>query len=394
MKVFGCYLSKLMNVAQFTKRSPGRITKTVEGNPSFVPDPAPRQLRLSDEAVGLLDQASNRLGVLQGIARRLPNPELLIGPYLRREAVLSSRIEGTQTTLSDVYASEAQLKLEIAPDVQEVLNYITAYRYGLGRLATLPLSLRFLRELHGRLMRGVRGAEKQPGEFRTYHNFIGGNTEVDARYVPPPPLEMKECLNDLDSFMNESTLRPLVQMAVLHYQFEAIHPFGDGNGRVGRLLTGVFLNDRELLPQPLLYLSAYFERTREAYYDALLRVSTHGDWDAWLRYVLEGVRVQSDEAIVLADRLQALNTRYREQLQAAHATANALALVDYIFISPYVTIRTVKDRLAATHPTARAAIRALETQGILSEPDPRRKWGKIFIADEVYRVISGADQTG
>jgi Fic family protein len=181
-----------MNVTQFTKRAPGRLTKTVEGNPAFVPAPAPRQLRLSEEAIRLLDEASNRLGVLEGIARRLPNPELLIGPYLRREAVLSSRIEGTLTTLSDVYAAEAQLKLDVAlaPDVQEVLNYLSAHRYGLERLKTLPLSLRLIKELHRELMTGVRGAEKRPGEFRTYQTFIGGSSEANATFVPPPPLEM------------------------------------------------------------------------------------------------------------------------------------------------------------------------------------------------------------
>lgn len=377
-----------MHVAQFTKRAPGRLTTTLEGNPAFVPDAAPRQLRLTDESIGLLDEASNRLGVLAGIARRLPNPELLIGPYLRREAVLSSRIEGTMTTLSDVYASEAQLRLEIAPDVKEVLNYLTAYRYGLTRLATLPLSLRLLRELHERLMSGVRGGQKRPGEFRTYQNFIGGSNEHTARFVPPPPLEMKGCLDDLEKFMHDRSLRPLVQAAVLHYQFEAIHPFGDGSGRVGRLLTGLFLNERDLLPQPLLYLSAYFERTRDAYYDGLFRVSTHGDWDGWVRYVLEGVSIQANASITLADRLQDLHARYREQLHAAHATLNALALVDYLFISPYITIGLVQKRLGVTHPTARATIRTLEEHDILNERDPNRKWGKVFTADEVYALIS------
>lgn len=380
-----------MKVAEFTKRAPGALTTTLEGNPAFVPNPAPRQLRLSDEAIGLLDEASNRLGVLAGIARRLPNPELLIGPYLRREAVLSSRIEGTMTTLSDVYASEAQLKLEIAPDVQEVLNYLTAYRYGLSRLATLPLSLRLLRELHARLMEGVRGAEKRPGEFRTYQNFVGGSSEATARFVPPPPLEMKGCLDDLDKFMHDRSLRPLVQAAVLHYQFETIHPFGDGNGRVGRLLMGLFLNERELLPQPLLYLSAYFERARDDYYDGLFRVSTHGDWDGWIRYVLRGVCVQANAAIILADRLQDLNARYRERLHAANATLNALALVDYLFISPYITIGMVQERLNVTHPTARTTIRTLEKHGILNERDPNRKWGKVFTADELYALISGSE---
>jgi Fic family protein len=379
-----------VDARRFTRKAWGRLAKTIEGNDAFVPAPAPRQLALSQEAVALLDAAANRLGVLEGIARRLPNPDLLIGPYLRREAVLSSRIEGTQTTLSDVYAFEAQLSLDVAPDVQEVVNYLEAYKYGLRRLASLPLSLRLIRELHERLMTGVRGAEKRPGEFRTYQNFIGGTTETNATYVPPPPLEMKECLNDLDHFMNDKvSLRPLVQMAVVHYQFEAIHPFGDGNGRVGRLLTGLFLNERNLLPQPLLYLSAYFERSRDAYYDRLMRVSTHGEWDPWLRYVLEGVRVQADEAITLADRLQELNTRYRLQLHESRATGNALRLVDHLFVSPFVTHANVRDVLGVSNPTARSAVAALRDLGILHELDPTRRWGKAFIAGEIYSVIRG-----
>ncbi len=381
-----------MNARLFTKRSWGRVTETIEGNSAFVPKPAPRELSLSQEVVGLLDEASNRLGVLEGIARRLPNPELLIAPYLRREAVLSSRIEGTQTTLSDVYASEAHLTLDLPHDVQEVLNYLGAYRYGLGRLSSLPLSLRLIRELHERLMTGVRGAQKRPGEFRTYQNFIGGSREANATYVPPPPLEMKECLNDLDHFMNDRTaLRPLVQMAVIHYQFEAIHPFGDGNGRVGRLLMGLFLNERELLPQPLLYLSAYFERTRDEYYDSMMRVSTHGDWDSWLQYVLEGVRVQADSAIRLADRLQHLNGVYRIQLHEVRSTGSAFALVDHLFVSPYVTARSVQDALGVSAPTARSSIRALCELNILREFDPERKWGKAYWAPEIYGVIRGDD---
>lgn len=381
-----------MDAAQFTKKSPGRLARTLDRNCAFVPDPAPRSLRLSSEAVDLLDEASNRLGVLEGIGRRLPNPELLIGPYLRREAVLSSRIEGTQTTLGDVYASEAQLPLEYPPDVQEVLNYMAAHRYGLERLATLPLSLRFIRELHERLTTGVRGAEKRPGEFRTYQNFIGGTREDNATYVPPPPLEMKECMKDLDSFMHEGSLRPLVHMAILHYQFEAVHPFGDGNGRVGRLLMAVFLNQQGLMPQPLLYLSGYFERTRSAYYNGLMRVSTHGDWDAWIRYVLEGVRVQAEEAAELADRLQELHARYRADLHARRATVNALALVEHLFISPLVTTKAVQQHLGVSHPTARSAIRTLEEAGILSEYEPGRRWGRTFAADEIYNIISGSDE--
>lgn len=378
-----------MEVHLFTANASGHLTRTPSGNPAFVPAPAPRVLELSPEAVALLDEASHRLGVLHGIGRRLPNPHLLIGPYLRREAVLSSRIEGTQTTLSDVYAAEVeQLSLVTSPDVQEVRNYMAAYEYGLSRLATLPLSLRLIRELHERLMTGVRGHSRRAGEFRTYQNFVGGTSERDATYVGPPVPEMRQCLDDLEHFMHDRTLRPLVQMAVLHYQFEAIHPFGDGNGRVGRLLMGVFLSERGLLPQPLLYLSAYFERTRDAYYDGLLRVSSHGDWDGWLRYVLEGVRVQAEEAGELAERLLELQGRYRRELQRAHATSNALALVDALFANPLVTTRRVQELLAVSPPTARAAIRTLEAAGVLRELTNRR-WGRVYRADEIYAAIRG-----
>jgi len=380
-----------MDKAAFSKDAPGRIVKTLEGNPAFVPDPAPRRFSLSAEAVDVMAAASNRLGVLEGIASRLPNPELLIGPYLRREAVLSSRIEGTQTTLADVYASEAQLPLIVAPDVQEVINYLNAYRYGLQRLSKLPLSLRLISELHDRLMSGVRGASRRPGVFREYQNFIGGSNEADARFVPPPHLEMMRCLHDFEEFLHERTLPPLVQMAIMHYQFEAIHPFGDGNGRVGRLMTGVFLNERGLMPQPLLFLSEFFERTRDEYYDRLLRVSTDGDWDGWIKYVLEAVRVQSDEAVTLSDHLQELNGRYRAHLHRQRATANALALVEYLFVSPLVTTRMVQEHLGVSHPTARSAIRTLESAGILREQTPERKWAKVFRADEIYSVIRGDD---
>ena len=379
-----------MDSESFTDKAPGRLTRTPGGNPAFVPAAAPRRLALSAEAVDLLDEASNRLGVLEGVGRRLPNPELLIGPYLRREAVLSSRIEGTQTTLSDIYASEAQLELPIAGDVREVLNYMDAYRYGLQRLETLPLSLRLIRELHQRLLRGVRGAAKQPGEFRRYQNFIGGSSEENATYVPPPPNELGACLGDLERFAHErGSMRPLVQMAVLHYQFEAIHPFGDGNGRVGRLLMGLFLTDRGLMPQPLLYLSPFFENRRREYYGGLMRVSTHGDWDGWVRYVLEAVKTQADEAVALADELQTLQARYREEIQKRRSSVKALALVDMLFVNPLFTVRHVQERLGVSAPTARTAVRALMDAGILRELDPARKWQRIYIADELYRLIGG-----
>ena len=220
---------------------------------------------------------SGSLQVSAGLCETRNSP---IAPYLRREAVLSSRIEGTQTTMSDLYADEAdQHGLVRATDVREVRNYMTVTEYGLSRLAELPLSLRLIREVHERLMEGVRGRERHPGEFRSYQNWIGAPTGQDATYVGPPVNRMRERLDDFERFMHERSLRPLVQAAVMHYQFEAIHPFGDGNGRVGRLLTALFLQERGLLPQPLLYLSAYFERSRADYYEGRMRVNTHGDRD-------------------------------------------------------------------------------------------------------------------
>jgi Fic family protein len=371
----------------FTSQAWGSLVSTTEGNPAFVPRAAPRALTLTPEVISLLDRASHHLGVLAGIGKRLPNPQLLIGPYLRREAVLSSRIEGTQTTLSDVYAAEAeQLRLITSPDVQEVVNYIDTAQYGLERLATLPLSLRFLKELHERLMaHGVRG-HGSAGEFRTYQNFIGGTTEGNATYVPPPVLRMNDCLDDFETYLHDRSLPPLIQAAVLHYQFEAIHPFGDGNGRVGRLLMTVFLAERELLPQPLLYLSAYFERERAAYYGGLMRISTHGDWDAWFRYVLAGVRDQARAAADLADRLLELQSETRERLRQRRATANAVALVDALFMNPLITVRRAQALLHVSHPTARATIRALEQAGVVREITGRAR-DMVFSADEIYALI-------
>lgn len=374
-----------MDVDTFTEQAWGSLTLAPEGYPAFVPDPAPRKLDLHDETVALLDEASNSLGVLQGVGRLLQNPHLLISPYLRREAVLSSRIEGTQTTMSDVYASELeQFGLVRSTDVREVRNYIRAHEHGLA--SELPLSLRLLRELHSVLMTGVRGRERHPGEFRTYQNYIGAPTGADATYVGPPTPQMVERLDDFERFLHDHGLRPLVQAAVIHYQFEAIHPFGDGNGRVGRLLIPLFLNERGLLPQPLLYLSAYFERTRSDYYGRLMRVSTHGDWNGWVSYFLEGVKAQSQEATELADRLLALQARYREELKAKHATTNALALIDALFMNPLVSTRRAQAVLQVSPPTARSTIRALEQHGILREVTGRT-WGKVYQADEIDSML-------
>lgn len=380
-----------MNAADFTVDAPGELVRTTSGELAFAPAPLPPRLTFDMETVLLLDRASSALGELSGTGRLLPNPHLLIQPYLRREAVLSSRIEGTQSTLSDVYAAEAgQTQLfEDDADVREVRNYVAALEHGLRRIDQLPLSLRLVRELHERLMDGVRGGE-HAGGFRSGQNVIGppGATLADATYVPPPPLEMRAALERLELFLHDDSLPPLVQIALAHYQFEAIHPFLDGNGRVGRLLITLFLTERGLLSQPLLYLSAWFERTRTDYYRLLMRVSTHGDWSGWLRYFLEGVRVQAGEAVDDAKRIVSLLEDYRQQLIVDRARPATSELLDRLSANPYVTVREAQQWLGVSDPTARAAIDDLVGYGILTEISGRR-WGRLYLAEELLSALRG-----
>ena len=237
----------------------------------------------------VLSEADRAVGRLAGEGRRIPNPHLLIRPFVRKEAVLSSRIEGTQATLGELLAAEAGAAVDRNPeDLREVGNYVVALEYGLGRLGTLPMSLRLVRELHERLMRGVRGDVATPGEFRHSQSWIGppGCTLNDATYVPPPPMELMTCLDAWERFLYDDTVPPLIHAALVHSQFEAIHPFLDGNGRVGRLLITLLLVSRDIIPSPLLYLSAYFEATRDEYYARLLGVTERGEWEEWMTYFL------------------------------------------------------------------------------------------------------------
>lgn len=254
-------------------------------------------------------------------------------------------------------------------------------------------SVRLIRELHAELMHDVRGSDQQPGRFRTSQNFIGppGASLQQATYVPPPPAEMLTALERLELFVHDDALPPLVQIALVHYQFEAIHPFLDGNGRVGRLLISLFLSARELLSQPLLCLSAYFERTRSDYYELLLRVSNHGDWDSWIRYFLEGVRVQATDAVEDAQRIVSLREEYRLRLIEVRARPAAIELLDSLFVNPYATTREASSLLGVSAPTARAAVGELARLGILTEVSGRR-WGKVYLAQELLSVLRGDQQ--
>ncbi len=378
----------------FTDRSPGRLVLTHDGHAAYVPGELPPRLEFTASLVDCLAAAANAVGLLAGTGRNLRNPMLLIAPYLRREAVLSSRIEGTVSTLADLYEDEV-IGTGQREDVREVRNYLNAHEYGLERLDDLPLSLRLLRELHERLMENVRGSERHPGQFRSYQNWIARDPRApieEATYVPPPVTEMMHALGSLEKFLHSKELSPLIIAALAHYQFEAIHPFGDGNGRVGRLLISLFLHDCGQLPQPLLYLSAYFERTRSEYYDRLLRVSTHGDWAGWLRYFLNGISVQAHAAVKDAERLLDLQATYHALLSGAKARPAARELIDHLFINPYVNTRRASAVLGVSAPTARAAINDLVDHGVLVEISGR-KWAQLFLAGTVLEAAQGTSET-
>src|SRR5467141_542404 len=297
--------------------SAGRWVKTLEGYRAFHPNSLPPSIEWTESLAVALANASTLIGKLAGEGRRLPNPHVLIRPFVRREAVFSSRIEGTQSTLGELLAAEAGAAVERSPeDLREVGNYVVALEYGIERLKTLPLSLRLVRELHEKLMTGVRGQHATPGEFRRSQNWIGrpGDTLAQAAYVPPPPDSLGDSLSAWEKFLHDRMLPPLVHAALAHYQFEAIHPFLDGNGRVGRLLITLELCERDVLPAPLLYLSAFFEATRSDYYGGLRGVSERGDWFGWLQYFLNGVARQAEDALSRAERINALLTSWREKL--------------------------------------------------------------------------------
>ena len=361
---------------------------------AFVPAPLEPDLIFDRALVHTLSRADRALSELSGIARTLPNPHLLIRPFVRREAVLSSRIEGTQASLSDLLFFEAAPPSEaVVSDVREVANYVAALEFGMKRLSELPLSLRLIREMHALLLAGVRGQAQAPGEFRTTQNWIGrpGCTLMDATYVPPPVDDMRDALDLFEKYLHSnSDLPPLVRMALVHYHFEAIHPFADGNGRIGRLLVTLLLQTERLLPQPLLYLSAYFEEHRDTYYHLLLNVSQRGEWRAWIEFFLEAVEYQSRDAIKRSDALLGLWGGYRHRLQEARASALLLRLVDELFSFPAINTKMAAKALGVTPRSAQLNIDKLIEAGILAEATGQKR-NRIYVASEIVSTVERRD---
>lgn len=351
----------------------GRYIRQPTGYRAFVPAPLPPVpgVNFDSRLLAALAAAADALGRLDGVASTIPNPDLFVAMYVRREAVLSSQIEGTQASLDDVLAFELEPSRGGLPaDVEEVVNYVRAMNYGLARLAELPLSLRLIREIHAQLVTGVRGHEKNPGEFRRTQNWIGpgGVSLSDASFVPPPPHEMLGALDNLEKFMHEPHgLPPLVECALIHSQFETIHPFLDGNGQVGRLLITFLLVHRGVLHRPLLYISYFFKRFRGEYYERLMAVREAGDWEGWTEFFLRGVQLTATEAVETARRINALRVEHHNRVRVEAAGATAVRLLDMLYERPVVNVGLVAEYLDVTFPTANNAVQALEALGLLEE---------------------------
>lgn len=371
----------------------GRFVAQPQGYVAFVPAPLPPDppLVFDAELRKLLSEADQAVGRLDGVAQLLPNPDLYVAMYVRREAVLSSQIEGTQSTLEDVLNFElGGGQVGLPDDVEEVVNYVLALNHGLRRLPEIPVSRRLIRELHARLLSTGRGSRKQPGEFRTTQNWIGppGAMLAEATYVPPPVAQMNEALNALERYVHADTdTPPLVRLALIHVQFEMIHPFVDGNGRVGRLLIVLLLVHWGLLPQPLLYLSAFFERYRDDYYRGLLDVSHRGRWEEWVEFFLRGVREQARDALESARAVIDLREKYRAMVTGARASRITLDVVEALFANPWVSAPMLRDRIKVTFRTAQKAVDELVKLGILREMTGRQRY-RIWQAYDIVQIHS------
>lgn len=382
------------------KTRAGRAIRQADGYSAFIPASLPPDppLRFDSQLATILAAAGTALGRLDGVSATLPNPELFVAMYVRREAVLSSQIEGTQSTLDDVLTFEIDSDRSKLPgDIEEVVNYVNAMNYGLARLETLPLSLRLLREIHGRLLAGGRGSEKSPGEFRRSQNWIGGRRLGEATFIPPPPHEMNVALGNLERFLHDpGGLDPLIVCALAHAQFETVHPFLDGNGRVGRLLITFLLCHAKVLRRPVLYLSHYLKAHRGTYYDRLMAVRYDGDWEGWLRFFLTGVATVSREAEQTARLIVELRERLRQAALSADMSVNALKLFDHLFEQPIINVKAAQELLKVSFPAANGMIGDLQKVGVLTEITGGRR-NRMFRFDpylDLFADLSDAADDG
>jgi Fic family protein len=385
-----------MELKAFIKSS-GKLIKHNEGYSFFIPNKLPPVIEYDEGLTTLISEASLQLGNLSGIGKLIDNPNLLIDPYIVREAVLSSKIEGTQASVMDVFnfeAGDSDREDNESKRVLEVTNYIKALRYYLNAIEKgNSIDIEMLKNAHKILMKDVRGQERNPGELRKKQNYIGLTDRIqDARYIPPSAEYVEELLNSLEEFIHNPPGRipPLVQIAMIHYMFEAIHPFLDGNGRIGRLLISLLLAERKLLDQPLLYLSAFFERNRIEYYSLLLDVSQNSDWVKWIRFFLRGIMSQAKDAIENIQKLLLLKREYEQRLHSYKASSNTLMLVNILFSNPIITVPSVAKSLDLSYPGAKWNIDSLKAMNILKDYFPRHSKTNVkkFIAYEIVAILS------
>src|SRR6266496_1500459 len=367
----------------------GSYVSQIGGYKAFIPKPLPPDppIQLDDEMLHLLSQADRELGRLDGASEILPNADLFVAMYVNKEAVLSSQIEGTQASLIDVLAFEANAALPENPqDIEEVINYINALNYGLQRLNTLPLSLRLIREIHGLLLKGVRGANRQPGEFRTSQNWIGhhGGTIGTAKFVPPSPEDMDRALSKLEVFIHEEkTLPILLKVGLVHAQFETIHPFLDGNGRMGRLLITFILCYEDVLRKPLLYLSHFFKFHRLEYYNYLQKVRDEGDWESWLKFFLQGVNEVAQEATITARNIVQLRENHRNIIAThfSRSAGPAYQLLEYLYQRPIITVSGVAKVTDLSYANANRLVTKFQEHRLLRQMDKYHRNRRFIYSD-------------
>ena len=376
-------------------RRSGIFITQPSGYKAFVPNPMPPEppVAIDEKTQVLLSRADRALARLDGISYILPDPELFVAMYIKKEALLSSQIEGTQASLVDVLEFEAGER-GFKSDVEEVINYIKAMNYGLNRLNDIPMSLRLIKEIHAILLKGVRGSDRQPGEFRTTQNWIGPtNLLSEASFIPPPPEEVMKAMGDLEKFFYEQTnLPPLVKCALIHYQFETIHPFLDGNGRMGRLLITFYLCWEKILSRPLLYLSYFFKKYRQEYYDRLNNVRYGDDFEGWVQFFLRGVVEVSSQATETARRIMALLKEDRNRLlEAKISSPLAAGLLDKLFSSPVITISEVAAFFNTSYQRAHRLISQFEQVGILKEITGKRR-NRLFVYQNYMDILKEGTQ--
>jgi Fic family protein len=355
----------------------------------FIPEKLPPKIEYTPKLVLALSKADSTLSKLSGAGLLLPNPNLLVIPYLKKEALSSSRIEGTRISLSDYFLTEAKGIEKEDIEATEVGNYLKSMNHGLKKIEKEPITKELIKEMHRILMKGVRGNELLPGNFKPVQNWIGPqNTKIqDATFVPPPQEEVERLIDDLIDYLNRYPEIPLlIKCALMHYQFETIHPFCDGNGRIGRSLITLYLCKKNKISKPLLYTSDYFEKHRREYYENLLNANKTGKFEDWIIFFLEAIKIQSEDALERTIKIQNLRGKYQEKTKNHKQAINLLSVVDLLFMNPFVQINQIAKELAITYPTAKKAVQNLIKLNIL-KPAIQKERNKLFVAHEILDVV-------